>query len=875
MFETIIFLLLVIVLIVLLTFKANTAKAITILESEIIQLSEQLKAFREKLAETARTVKEAPATTPPPPKPPQTESRAVPDALPFPMRVSTPVPEQPPVQDAAFTPATPEPAQPTPPVEAATPILERAFTPASSEPGQSAPPAEATAPVSQAAFTPASQEPGQPPIPPAQKIPSTQEPKQHRTAFTAAPKEEKPSFWDKNPDLEKFIGENLFNKIGIAVLVLGIGFFLKYAIDKQWINEIGRTFIGIICGGLLIGVAHRLRKTFAAFSSVLIGGGVSILYFTITIAFHQYHLISQTLAFILTILITAFTVLLSLAYNRKELAIIAILGGFSAPFMVSTGEGNVPVLFSYILILNIGMLVLAYFKKWNVVNVICYVATIILYGSWLVLSLNKTAPAKPVPYGAGLIFGTLFYLVFFLMNVVNNVKNRARFSYLDISILLTNTFLYYAAGMAILYQMSGTTYQGLFTVLIAVFNCAFAYSLYKNERVDRTLIFLLIGLVLTFASLTAPVQLHGNYITMFWAAETVLLLWLWQKSGIVLMKYVSVIVLVLMFISLIMDWTQVGEAEDVPHLLPFINKVFITGIVAIVAVLLLLRLNRNEAPEKPFVLDIPVKLYAVALGFLSILLIYVTLILELWYQSSFYFPLLMPVITGAFNYVFITVLLYMLRRREGWQQFTGLGMAVGVALILAFPFFYNWAVIDLRTAVLTAKAPAAWFFVHYFLPISWVCLLYQLYKTLLPIGRKDYMVAFQWFASVLVLYMASASLDHLVVYIAGGSGPALKQILHNTHRVGFAILWGAFAFVLIYLGLRWKSKMIRIISISVFGVTLLKLFFFDFAGLGEGGKIAAFISLGIILLIISFMYQRLKRILFTDEPPTIAPETHE
>ncbi|KAA2244917.1 DUF2339 domain-containing protein [Chitinophaga agrisoli] len=819
MFETIIFLLLVVVLIVLLTFKANTGRAITILQSEIIQLREQLKAYREKLAETPPVVREAL------PRPPETEMRPAPDA----MRVSPPVPE---------------PAQPTPPVEAATPIQEAAI-PESAQPTQTIPP------VREAAFT------------------ATREPE---------PEQEKPSFWDnfldKNPDLEKFIGENLFNKIGIAVLVLGIGFFLKYAIDKQWINEIGRTFIGIICGGLLIGVAHRLRKTFAPFSSVLIGGGVSVLYFTITIAFHQYHLIGQTLAFILTVLITAFTVFLSLAYNRKELAIIAILGGFSAPFMVSTGEGNIPVLFSYILILNIGMLVLAYFKKWNVVNVICYAATVILYGSWLVMSLNQTTPARPVPYAAGLIFGTLFYLVFFLMNVVNNVKNRARFSYLDISILLTNTFLYYAAGMAILYQLSGTTYQGLFTVLIAVFNCAFAYSLYKNERVDRTLIFLLIGLVLTFASLTAPVQLHGNYITMFWAAETVLLCWLWQKSGIVLMKYVSVIILGLMFVSLVMDWTQI-EDPGARHLLPFINRVFITGAVAVVAVFLLLKLSRNEARERPFVLDIPVKLYRVALGFFSIVLIYITVILELWYQSSFYFPLLTPVVTGTFNYVFVTVLLFTCRRRGNWRQFVALGLCIGLALAWAYPLYYNWAVIDLRTQVLAGKAPAAWFFIHYLLPIGWVCILYQLYRIVLSFERKDYMVAFQWFASVMVLYMASASLDQLVAYIAGGSGPALEQVLHNTHRVGFAILWGAFAFVLIYLGLRWKSKMIRIISISVFGITLLKLFFFDFAGLGEGGKIAAFISLGIILLIISFMYQRLKRILFTDESSTIAPETHE
>jgi uncharacterized membrane protein len=90
-------------------------------------------------------------------------------------------------------------------------------------------------------------------------------------------------------------------------------------------------------------------------------------------------------------------------------------------------------------------------------------------------------------------------------------------------------------------------------------------------------------------------------------------------------------------------------------------------------------------------------------------------------------------------------------------------------------------------------------------------------------------------------------------------------LISANQKTGYAILWGVFAFTLIYLGLKWQSRQIRIISISVFTLTLLKLFIFDLRGLSEGGKIAAFISLGILLLTISFMYQRLKKILLTDD----------
>ena len=95
----------------------------------------------------------------------------------------------------------------------------------------------------------------------------------------------RPSFLERNPDLEKFIGENLISKIGIAILVIGIGLALRYAIGRNMISETGRTLIGLGAGALLLFIAHRLRDKFRAFSSVLVGGGLVVLYFSIAIAF--------------------------------------------------------------------------------------------------------------------------------------------------------------------------------------------------------------------------------------------------------------------------------------------------------------------------------------------------------------------------------------------------------------------------------------------------------------------------------------------------------------------------------------------------------------------------------------------------------------
>ena len=460
----------------------------------------------------------------------------------------------------------------------------------------------------------------------------------------------KPGFFERNPDLEKFIGENLANKIGIAILVIGIGFFVKYAIDQNWINEIGRVLIGILCSGILLGVAHSMRKKFHAFSSVLVGGGIAILYITITIAFQEYQVFNQVTAFLIMVVITGFTIVLSLAYSRIELAVLAILGGYGSPFMVSTGGGNYIVLFTYILILNIGMLILAYHKKWNLINIISYIFTVILFAGWLGSDFDGQKPR--MVFGA-LVFSSLFYFTFFAMNIINNLKEIRPFKYLEFSLLLSNTFFYYLAGMYVLGFDVGYLYRGLFTISLAVFNFIFVFILFKNQRVDRNLVFLLIGLVLSFVSLAAPVQLEGNYITVFWAVEAVLLLWLSHKSGIMLMKFASMIISGLMLISLIMDWNSIYEQQHETHFTILFNKAYITGLFCFCSLIATQFLLKSEK-------ELPIKFKSIYKLIISIVLIFVGYFfnyLELRYQLESYlvqYPA-DQIVIGTYNILFILI----------------------------------------------------------------------------------------------------------------------------------------------------------------------------------------------------------------------------
>ena len=416
-------------------------------------------------------------------------------------------------------------------------------------------------------------------------------PVQERRIITPPPViASKPTFYERNPDLEKFIGENLVSKIGIAILVLAIGFFVKFAIDNNWIGTVGRVGIGILCGGILVSLAHRLRNSYKAFSSVLAGGGLAVFYFTITLAYHQFHLFSQATAFIIMIVITVFAVALSILYNRQELAIIALVGGFAAPFLVSDGSGNYKVLFTYLIILNTGLLVIAYNKAWRLMNLLAFIFTVILFTGWLI-SLNYSTSANT--YSNGLIFATAFYLLFFFINIANNIKENKKFIAADFSILLINTGLFFAAGLYCLTEMNKPEYRGLFTILIGVFNLIASYFLFRKRKVDTNILYLFIGITLTFISLTAPIQLHGHNITLFWASEAVLLYWLFQKSKINIIQYASVIVWFAMLLSLLMDWKNIySDATIAINII--LNKGFITGLYSAIATYILFILRRQK-----------------------------------------------------------------------------------------------------------------------------------------------------------------------------------------------------------------------------------------------------------------------------------------
>ena len=645
----------------------------------------------------------------------------------------------------------------------------------------------------------------------------------------------------KQVNYEKFIGENLFGKIGILVFVIGVGFFVKYAIDKDWINETLRTVLGFLTGSALLVVAERLQKKYRTFSSLLAGGAFAVFYLTVAIAFHFYHLFPQTVAFIILIATTLFMSILSILYDRRELAIISLVGGFLAPFLVSTGNGNYLVLFTYMSILNLGMFGLSIYQKWGELPVIAFVFTYVVMGIFLLTGFTTGSTHISVHL---FIFATLFYFIFLLpilsiLRVEAVKKNRGL-----LLVIITNNFIYLLLGILFLRNM-GLPFksEGLLSLLIAIINLVLVIWLRMSKKDYKFLIYAMLGLsfsTLNVVSITIPIQLDGNYITLFWAAEMVLLLWLYVKSKIGVYERATQVLMGLTLVSYLMDIYNVLMTSSSSETI-FLNSSFATSLfvgLATGAFALLMGRYRSLFTEARYLRYTPWN---------SIMLLAAAAILYYTFMAEFALHLAGATRSGmmlAFTSAAIFILSYAFKKRFPIKQYTipyltAMGMNV---LIYAINIWGDqWVYTSLTPALLRWLAAA---FV-----IANLYYVARQYYTL--IGLKT---PFTVYLNVLALFLWLTMARSF-----------LLQAGVEDFDAGFSVSLSIAGFIQMALGMRLHQKVLRIISLSTFGIVLLKLVLKDLWAMPTIGKIIVFIILGLILLILSFLYQKLKDVLFKND----------
>lgn len=206
--------------------------------------------------------------------------------------------------------------------------------------------------------------------------------------------------------IESNVGLKWINRIGVVTVLIGIIFFFKYAVDNEWIGPAGRVLIGVLAGmaALLAGdrLWHRGQEVFAQGVQAL---GSAILYLSFFAAYSFYDLIPQSAAFVLMLATTALTGALALRYNARTPLILALLGSYMTPFLLSKGEPHDLFFLSYLLMVNAGAMFVARMKGWKSVE------SLALVGMWLLNMLWTATRASTAGRHLGAIFTVLNWAV--------------------------------------------------------------------------------------------------------------------------------------------------------------------------------------------------------------------------------------------------------------------------------------------------------------------------------------------------------------------------------------------------------------------------------------------------------------------------------
>lgn len=366
-------------------------------------------------------------------------------------------------------------------------------------------------------------------------------------------------------DLEARIGGNWFNRIGIIAVALGVGFFLKYAFDNQWIGPWGRVMIGIAIGlGFLI-AGERLRPRYHNYAYGLTGGGILILYLSFFGAYRFLELLDPLPAFICMALVTATASLLAARYNALPIAMLGLIGGFLTPPLLSTGVDNEAGLFGYIALLDLGVLALAYSKQWRSLNYMAFIATVFTFTGWY---FTFYEPEKLWPT---VIFLTLFFSIFALLAVLYNVVNRRPTAWPDLTLVFSNALLYFGASY-LFFEAKYDDYLGLFAVIVSAFYLLLGYFTYERDREDRLLLYTFLGLATLFAVLAVPIQFNQHWVTMCWAIEGAILTWIGLRVEDKTSRYGALVV----FLIAVTHWLLV-DVHDFAYnasepFLPLVNR---------------------------------------------------------------------------------------------------------------------------------------------------------------------------------------------------------------------------------------------------------------------------------------------------------------
>jgi uncharacterized membrane protein len=315
-------------------------------------------------------------------------------------------------------------------------------------------------------------------------------------------------------------------KIGVIITFIGVSFLLKYAIDRELlVIPIEFRLLAVAIAGLaLIAIGWRLREKMRVYALSLQGGGIGILFLTIFAAFRIWELLPGPLAFVLLVALTFFTGALAVLQDARSLAILGMTGGFLAPILTSTGQGNHVALFSYYLVLNGAILGISWFRAWRSLNLLGFVFTFLIGSLWGYKYYKPGLMDSTMPF---LVLHFLFYNIIAILYALRQPPDKP--GIVDGTLVFGTPVIAFALQSEL---VRGTEYGlAISAAVVAVFYVLVARFLWKHKgEYLRLMTESYIALAVAFATITIPLALDARWTSAAWALEGAALVWVGMRQ---------------------------------------------------------------------------------------------------------------------------------------------------------------------------------------------------------------------------------------------------------------------------------------------------------------------------------------------------------
>ena len=688
----------------------------------------------------------------------------------------------------------------------------------------------------------------------------------------------------KGLSLEKFIGENLINKIGIIILIIGVAIGVKYSIENNLIQPSTRILISYLVGVGLSLLALKLKKNYHSYSAVLLSGGLAILYFTSYFAHSSYQLFSQPITFILMLVLTILGVLSSLKYNSQVIALIGLVGAYAIPFLLRSGTCNIPFFLSYVALINFGILVLTQKKLWKALSITSFALSWVIFIAWYI---NGYSAEKH--FSLALIFNLLFFLINYLIILSYKLTHREKYSGEDILPIVLNALAFFLLGYLLLNDNSETDHLlGLFALCNALVHFVFSIVIKKKFQADQSLVYLIIGISLSFLCISAIIELEGPWLSSLLVVQGMVLFWVGRRKTLAFYEKIAYPFLVIALLALLDEWSvnyyDLKYYEGPLRFSALFNTSFLNSFFFAIVLGFGVFIQQKKELASPF--SVHSNWGALAEFFLPasfVIILYNNFRLEIakyWidlyshslvhkavlnsdFSESFgnpaihYFSVLWQL---NYSLLFLALLGWIAVKKFNTTYRVFIFNLIGIALSL-FNIQGLYTLSELRELYLTDTVDSLFPPSSFYLVIRYVCFsivaislwtMGFIYKT--SRSSSKWTMIYPTFFHLIVLWILSAELIHQLEF----SGNM------QSYKLGLSILWGSYSLVLILLGIWRKKQVLRIMAIGLFAITLVKLFVYDISHLNSISKTIVFVCLGILLLITSFLYNKYKHLIKED-----------